>query len=327
MRQRIPDGLRAALAVQEGVVTRGQALKHLSRAPLDRLVRDGVLAVLSHGVYRSTSAPVTAAQWGWAARLVGGPGSAIGGWRALELAGLAAESLAGRGRPTSAPALVTDVWLPRGARLRPRGGFTFRIDGSGRLAHTMGTLPRIRAEDAVLDVGSQLDLDAWVELLSTGARSGIFSPTSVRTRLDARRRWYRLPLHRAVLDDLAGIESTLEFVYLRDVERAHGLPVGRRQASLLARTRSDVSYDEYDTLIELDGRLGHEGPGAFRDLRRDNAHAMTGVFTLRYGSVDIRGRPCAVAAQVSVRLRSRGWSGPGRRCPRCPRPSEAGRDG
>ncbi len=315
------------MALQEGVVTRPQALIHLTRAPLDRLVRDGVFAVLTHGVYRSTLVPLTAAQWGWAARLVGGSGSAIGGWRALQLAGLATESLATRGRPTAAPGLVTDVWLPRGARLRPRAGFTFRIDGLGRLSHTMGTLPRIRAEDAVLDVGSQLDLDAWVELLSTGARTGVFSPTSVRLRLDARRRWHPLPAHRAVLDDLAGIESTLEFAYLRDVERAHGLPVGRRQASLVAGTRSDVSYDEYDTLIELDGRLGHEGPGAFRDMRRDNAHAMTGVFTLRYGSVDIRGRPCAVAAQVVARLRSQGWAGPGRRCPRCPPPSEAGRDG
>lgn len=56
-------------------------------------------------------------------------------------------------------------------------------------------------------------------------------------------------------DCAVGVESRLEQRYFRDVERAHGLPVGRRQASLRRGTRVDVSYDEYRLLVELDGAL------------------------------------------------------------------------
>ncbi len=129
--------------------------------------------------------------------------------------------------------------------------------------------------------------------------------------------------HRALfedlLNDLVGVESTLEYVYRRDVERTHGLPKGARQKSLSAGTRSDVLYDEQAVIVELDGRFGHvDANSAFRDLHRDNAHAQRKMVTLRYGSADVRGKPCDVARQVSATLRDRGWLGSPVPCPRCP---------
>ena len=73
----------------------------------------------------------------------------------------------------------------------------------------------------------------------------------------------------------------------------------------------------YATVVELDGRLGHEGQGRFRDMRRDNAAALEGEQTLRYGWSDVHGEQCRVALQVAAVLSRRGWDGLPDRCPRC----------
>ena len=69
--------------------------------------------------------------------------------------------------------------------------------------------------------------------------------------------------------------------------------------------------------MELDGRLGHEGMGRFRDMRRDNASTTDGLATLRYGKADVFGIPCEVAAEVGHNLTRLGWEGPGHPCDRC----------
>lgn len=103
--------------------------------------------------------------------------------------------------------------------------------------------------------------------------------------------------------------------YRAEVERAHGLPPGARQVSVLDGWRCDVRYDAWSLIVELDGR--HHLKTVFRDLDRDNRHAVHGSATLRYGSGDLRGRPCAVAEQVATALAHRGWRGRLTRCPRC----------
>jgi hypothetical protein len=115
-----------------------------------------------------------------------------------------------------------------------------------------------------------------------------------------------------------GATSVLEIGWMRKVERPHGLPRGARQVFGRVHGRGilrDVAYEQYGVFIELDGRLGHEGADhAFRDMDRDNAAAMEGRTTLRYGWTAVMTDPCAVAAQVAVLLRNRGWTGDLSRC-------------
>ena len=109
-------------------------------------------------------------------------------------------------------------------------------------------------------------------------------------------------------------------LYARDIERAHGLPRGSRQA--VSRGRQylrDVDYEAFGVLVELDGRLGHTGMGRFRDMWRDNSATIESRVTLRYGSVDLYRRPCEVALQVASVLTRRGWIGSPVRCDRCRR--------
>jgi len=117
----------------------------------------------------------------------------------------------------------------------------------------------------------------------------------------------------AALDDAAaGCHSPLELRYFRDVERRHGLPRGVRQR---ARSRrggrwyDDVSYDEFRTVVELDGRVAHPEDRRWRDMARDNAGVASGRSVLRYGPADVTVRPCAVASQVAAVLRRNGWPG------------------
>lgn len=123
---------------------------------------------------------------------------------------------------------------------------------------------------------------------------------------------WRLELTRALGDVRAGAHSLLELRYVRNVERAHGLPSDTRQHAAMRRGRrqyADVRYGQYATVLELDGRVGHVEFGRWRDMWRDNASAAGGDATVRYGWGDITERPCTVAAQVAQVLGARGWGG------------------
>ena len=76
-------------------------------------------------------------------------------------------------------------------------------------------------------------------------------------------------------------------------------------------------YEHYATIVELDGRLGHDGVGRFRDMDRDNRATLTGAATLRFGWNDVAGDPCRTMRMVAAVLRARGWTGVPGRCPRC----------
>jgi hypothetical protein len=127
------------------------------------------------------------------------------------------------------------------------------------------------------------------------------------------RRGRQLRVLREIVDDIAsGAYSALEARYLRDVERAHGLPTGTRQRRVQTGRAvhfRDVQYVGLGTLVELDGRLGHEwSADRWADLDRDLANAVAGEVTLRAGwhqALD----PCRLAAVVGAVLVARGWTG------------------
>lgn len=82
----------------------------------------------------------------------------------------------------------------------------------------------------------------------------------------------------------------------------------------------DVEYVDFGLVVELDGRLGHDGPVARdRDLERDLDAAVHGDrLTLRLGWGQVSERPCATATKIARALRARGWRGTVARCPACP---------
>ena len=108
---------------------------------------------------------------------------------------------------------------------------------------------------------------------------------------------------RDILSDATtGVQSFLEQVYLRRVERAHGLPTAQRQLRAALPDEPVVyrvmEYLTYDLIVELDGRIGHADiASSWRDMRWDNVAAVQGKTTLRFG-YELVGDPCTTASQV-----------------------------
>lgn len=300
--------LRRLALEQSDLLTTAQVLRHgMSKDALARLLRDGHWLRLAHGLLDTAPGHDNLAKVVWAAALQAGDPYAIGGDAALRLHGM------------DRPAGRVVVWVPDDRRPQPESAALIRRDKLDRVGRAFGEPVRIRVEDALVDVGQHLEIEHLVGILSDAVRQRLTTLPRIRRTVDGRRRVRRRSDFTEILDDLTGIESTLEYVYREDVERAHGLPSANRQDSMSEGTRTDVLYDEQQVLVEVDGRLGHEdSKSAFRDLDRDNRHASRELMTLRYGSADIRGRPCAVARQLWQTLHRRGLAEPFQKCPRCP---------
>ena len=142
----------------------------------------------------------------------------------------------------------------------------------------------------------------------------------IRKAMDGRKkmRWRR-ELTMALADAGDGALSLLEFRYVRRVERPHGLPVALRQARIRLRTCNkylDNLYEEYGVCVELDGTAAHPEDEQWRDKRRDNANAVGGLVTLRFGFPELGDHRCESARQVATLLRSHGWTDSPRPCAR-----------
>lgn len=304
-RQAVPPALLGLAARQSGVVNRQQCLgENLSQRALDRLLADGSWRPLGWGVYAVHRQAVSFEGRCWAAVLSGGDHAVIGFEAAARLHGLTVNE----------PEMI-EVFVPHPHRTQPDAPWRFIT----ALRVGRGEPPRTTLEDTVLDLASRMERDGDVITLLADVVSGRrTSPRRLLSVLDERARFPRRRLLRGVLGDVAvGVHSVLERAYRRDVELAHRLPTGRRQAQLAGR--SDVLYEEFGIVVELDGRLGHSGSGAFRDLDRDNRNMLHNLITLRYGHRDVTTRPCEVADQVAEALAARGWTGLTRPCPRCRR--------
>lgn len=306
--EQVPSAeLRRLATEQHDLLTIRQAgAASLTKDSVSRITNQGYWRRLGSGLYDTAPSHDDVHKRIWAAALQAGTPYAIGGEAALVLHGL--DRVVDR----------VVVWVPDSRHPRPASAAQFRRDQIGRVDRAIGSPARIRLEDAVVDVGQRLSLEELIALLTDATRMRATTLPRIRQALDGRGRVRHRRDFVDILDDLTGIESNLEYVFRQDVERAHGLPTSSRQDSMSAGTRTDVIYEEHALLVELDGRFGHaDTRSAFRDLHRDNAHAVRDLLTLRYGSADVRGKPCEVAAQLATTLGNRGWQGQMVRCPRC----------
>jgi hypothetical protein len=173
--------------------------------------------------------------------------------------------------------------------------------------------PRLRYEEAVLDVAlAELTDFAAVGVVADACGGRRTTAARLARALASRQRSPRRPFLGGVLADVAdGACSVLEHAYLVKVERAHGLPKGRRQeraTATLGVIYRDVTYDDLD--LELDGRLYHDSvEQRDLDLDRDLDAAVDSRTPVRLGYGQVVDRPCRTASRVGLLLRARGWIG------------------
>ncbi len=312
----LPSTLRNLAERQSGVVSRSQAIRAgLSEGMIKFRVSSGRWRPIHAGIYATfTGVPGRGAQL-WAAVLSAGPGAMLSYETAAELQ-----------RLTDQPAGEIHVTVPRQRHIAALSGVS--LHRSGRAVEAVqrnSNPPRTRVEETVLDLTQTAanfdDVCGWVtrafarDLTDEGK-------LSVAMRQRTKLRW-RADLNELIAAASSGDHSVLEYRYERDVERAHRLPEPVRQASFAGPDgrsgRRDRLYQEYGVVVELDGRQAHPAEDQWRDKDRDNAAAMNGQQSLRYGWTHVRWHPCATALQVAAVLRRHGWDGWPRPCsPGCP---------
>jgi very-short-patch-repair endonuclease len=294
--------LRDDLARQEGVVARRQLeASGAQRHDLQRWVRRRLLTPVHRGVLVDHTGPLTERQRQWAAVLACGPHAAL--------------------CLLDAPGPVVHVAVDSSRRVSPPPGVRLhRVRGLDQRVRWSASPPRVLPEhDVLLAIDHAVDEDEVVRLLTGAVGSRSTTVTRIRGAIQTLPRLRRRRLVLEVLDDVErGTHSVLERRYLRDVERAHGLPAARwqRRRRLAGRTEyADASYVPQRVAVEIDGRAAHEGWDAEnRDGRRDLDQASAGWATVRVRSRQVMRDACETAARLATLLRTRGWTGRPRPC-------------
>lgn len=306
-------------ANQHGLISRGQLLDlKLTSSQARTNVTNGRWQRVHPGVYATFTGSLEPLHRVWAALLYAGP----------DAVACCATSLWLDGVINQAPGSV-HVSIPESRRVEPRPGVVPHrrraLDRPATPVHPAASPPRIRIEESLLDEWARRSETDAIGLILRATQRRLTTPARIAAALDARAVQPGRALIRDVLADVeTGVTSPLELHYRRRVELAHSLPSGQRNLaeadSQGHRRYRDVTY-RWRLVIELDGREAHPRDEAFRDLRRDNDVTITERTTLRYGWRDVVGEPCAVAAQVGLALKQRGWRGTIRPCgPNCPIP-------
>jgi very-short-patch-repair endonuclease len=313
-RQDPPDLLRDLAAAQCGVLGAVQLTDlGFSLRSAERLVTQRHWRRLATGIYSVGPGDPPWRALAWAGLLLGGTRSRLGYEAAGHLWGIVDDE----------PRSIT-VLVPMGRDIVDRERWVFRREAQGvRDPRSPGAPSRTTIEDTVVDLCRRVHEREVLDIVTKAVQTRRTSARRILRCVDGRVRVsHRRHLHHLLDDVVEGAQSALELRYLNHVERAHGLPQATRQArARRGRAFRDVRYDEYATLVELDGQ-GHARQ-VLRDARRDNSALLDGEVTLRYGWADVTERACQVAWEVAAILSVRGWTGLPVRCGRCESASAA----
>ena len=297
-----------AIARHQGVLT------GIDPDTMRNRLRDGRWQRLQRGVYAVFSGNPARETLLWAALLRAGPDAVLSHQTAAERHGLIDE-------PSSVISITVPAARHPGRWAKIPGIAIHRSDAILRTRHPAMLPPCTRVEDTVLDlieVAPTFD-DAYMWICrAIGRRRTTADRIAVAMAARKKMRWRR-ETALALGGADGGALSVLEYRYVNRVERPHGLPVARRQARVRQRSGNrylDNLYQEYRVCVELDGTAAHPADEQWRDKRRDNANAVDGLVTLRFGLLDLGERRCETAAAVAMLLRRHGWTGSLRGCMR-----------
>ena len=295
-------------AAQADAIARRQgAVAGIDPDTMRNRVRSGRWQRLQWGVYASFSGEPSRETMLWAALLRAGPDAVLSHHTAAERHGL-----------IDGPSALITITVPAarhpGRWMKIPGVVIHRSDAILRTRHPAMLPPCTRVEDMVLDLIQVAPTfeDAYMWICRAIGRRRT-TAARLREAMDGRKkmRW-RGEIAIALGEADGGALSVLEYRYVRGVERPHRLPVPRRQARIRLGTGNrylDNLYEEYGVCAELDGTAAHPADEQWRDKRRDNANAVSGIVTLRFGLLDLGDRRCETADAVATLLRRRGWTG------------------
>lgn len=324
MRTRPAGAWQRLLDDQHGIITTKQMHENgVNKDSIDHCVETGQWLRVFRGVISVTNGPLTREMQLSAALLFAGRGALLSHTTAAEEWGWR--------RVGSGPVHLT---VPYGcsAISRPptmrhaKQNFTSESNEQihpGVIVHRSRAMSHIGVEtnpartsaaDTVLDltVAEPSSRQAVITLVSAMSSGGV-NVAAMTRKIEVRRpmRYLKAILHTlALMRD--GVHSALEHRYVLDVEQAHGLPAGKRQAPVFVDGRQlfeDIRYEICDLIVRLDGQAFHSAKQRrFRDRRRDNAAELRNLPRLMYGWHEVAEDPCGVYREVREVLVREGWN-------------------
>jgi len=268
---------------------------------------------LYRGVYAVFSGPPGRDTWLWAAVLRAGDGAVLSYHTAAELHGL-----------LDGEAEVISVTIPSARRIATPGIIVRTSGRVGQATQPNREPPRTTVEETVLDLAElAMTFDNACGWVTRACGRRLTTEERLRAAMAARKKMRWRPELRDMLAAAGdGIHSVLEYRYVRDVERAHGLPRSRHQVHAVIDGNAayrDLYYEAYKVAVELDGRASHPDEERWKDIHRDVVAGVEGIATYRYGWRDVYGHACETARLQAEILRRHGWKGSPKPCSaRCP---------
>lgn len=297
--------------VQDGVISRSQALEELTEGQLRWKLKRGTWQILYPGVYLTHGSKPSWNSLTHAALLHCGETAALSGLTAAHLHEFE------RDEPR-----VVHVSVPWG--LHPSVEclsevfpvLDLQISRRRRIETTRMKGRRVTtAAFTVVDLANEKHAsreDAIAVAARAVQRRRVSAP-EIAAELAARRAHrHREALELSLGAVAEGAESGLEVEYLERVIRAHGLPPMQMAVPdrlVGSRIRRDFENATFGVVSEVDGKLGHEAEGRRKDARRDRKTLATGRVTARQTWSDVRFQPCELAADLFCIFRSRGYRG------------------
>jgi hypothetical protein len=319
-----PAPWEATAESQAGVISMRSALRAgLSHAQIRAHLESGRWRRPMQDVFVTRPGALTRRQLLWCAVESLGVDAVLGGASAAEVDGL-------RGYEQE----QITVLVASDRRLSPRPGVTIRrtarLDPADVRAggHPRRTCP----------ARSVIDMAEWAPenraaqaVLAAAVQQRIASVDELRATLRGRGPIIRRTLVGETLDEMDAAAGAVAELMYRRVERAFGLPEGRRQHLLLVGDhlpRLDVLYEPWGVRVVVDAGISRPNSGDVPGHRRNgsatpsspasaasaaSAEADAPVCRTRtavhYDIDDLRDRPERVGAQVGQLLRGHGWPG------------------
>jgi very-short-patch-repair endonuclease len=303
------DQLQMLLFRQDQVISRRQALLHLSQSAIRHRLETGRWRVAERGVYLTHTGPVSHDQRLMIASL------AVGAGRPALIAGVTALTRMGLRGYHGDTVHVLLSWRRRD-RKPPHWVAVHRTRHlSMSDVHARAAPPYTLPARSLVDAAqwARTDDDA-VALVAAGFQQRLVAGDEVRRALA------RMPLARrnglilaAAADAAGGSHSLPEVEFLRGCRRAK-LPQPSRQ---VARTDPagrqrylDAYFPEYGVQVEIDGGHHLDPRHWWADMRRQNGLWVAGDRVLRFPAFLIRTRPDEWVPQLRAALVAGGWPAP-----------------
>lgn len=296
------DPLDHLLFRQHHVISRRQALRHLSRTALYHRVSSGRWQQPVRSIFVAQTGPIGIPQQRWMGVLASrGP---LAAFSALEVLGLK-----GYRKP------YTEILITANRRVRLTPPDTV-IRRSACLTVedvlTSGSPPSTGAARSLVDAAQWARDDAEaVAVVAACFQQRLVTGDEVLAVLDRLGGVRRGALIRQTVEDARGGSHSISEVQFLQLCRRNVRPdptrqVVRRDSRGRKRYR-DALFDDYGIHVEIDGSQHMEVRAWSADMVQHNEIAITGDLLLRFTAWQVRRDPATVVRQLRAALRAAGW--------------------